>query len=166
MQTRQNICFNQWGNISTLWGGPVKLVDKFTYLGISVSSIENDINTRLAKTWMSDLNNKIKQFFQAVVVLILFYGYPTWTLTERMEKKLDGNYTRMLWAVLNKSWRQHPTKQQLHGHLPPTTKTIQVWQTRHAGHYWKSKDEHISYILQWTPSNGRAKVRQPVRIYI
>ena len=24
-----------------------------------------------------------------------------------MEKKLDGNYTRMLWAILNKSWRQH-----------------------------------------------------------
>ena len=39
-----------------------------------------------------------------------------------MEKKLDGNYTRMLQAILNKSWRQHPTKQQLYGHLPPITK--------------------------------------------
>ena len=37
-----------------------------------------------------------------------------------MEKKLDGNYTRMLRAILNKSWRQHATKQQqLYGHLPP-----------------------------------------------
>ena len=36
-----------------------------------------------------------------------------------MEKKLDGNYTRMLRAVLNKSWKQHPTKQQPYGHLPP-----------------------------------------------
>ena len=34
-----------------------------------------------------------------------------------MEKKLDDNYTRMLWAILNKSWRQHPTKQQLYGPL-------------------------------------------------
>ncbi len=34
-----------------------------------------------------------------------------------MEKKLDGNYTRMLRAILNKSWRQYPTKQQLYGHL-------------------------------------------------
>ena len=41
-------------------------------------------------------------------------------LTKQMEKKLGGNYTRMLWAVLNKSWRQHPTKQQLYGHLPPS----------------------------------------------
>ena len=37
---------------------------------------------------------------------------------------LDGNYTRMLQAILNKSWRQHPTRHQLYGHLPPITKTI------------------------------------------
>ena len=28
----------------------------------------------------------------------------TWTLTKRLERKLDGNYTRMMRAVLNKSW--------------------------------------------------------------
>ena len=56
---------------------------------------------------------------------ILLYGCTTWTLTKQMEKKLDGNYTRMLRAILNKSWNQHPTKQQLYGHLPPITKTIQ-----------------------------------------
>ena len=48
------------------------------------------------------------------------------TLTKRLEKKLDGNYTRMLRAILNKSWQQHPTRHQLYGHLPPITKTIQV----------------------------------------
>ena len=53
-------------------------------------------------------------------------------------KKLDGNYTRMLRAILNKSWRQHPTRHQLYGHLPPITKTIQVRRTRHAGHCWRS----------------------------
>ena len=47
-----------------------------------------------------------------------------WMLTKRVEKKLDGNYARMLPAVSNKSSRQHPTKQQLNGHLPPITKTI------------------------------------------
>ena len=54
-----------------------------------------------------------RSFFQAAVVLILLYGCTTWTLTKRMEKKLDSNYTRMLRAILNKSWRQHPTKHQL-----------------------------------------------------
>ena len=48
---------------------------------------------------------------QASVMSILLYGCTTWTLTKRMEKKLDGNYRRMLQAILNKSWRQHPTPQ-------------------------------------------------------
>ena len=47
-------------------------------------------------------------FFQAEVVSILLYGCTTWTLTKRLEKKLDGNYTRMLWAILNKSWSNTP----------------------------------------------------------
>ena len=49
---------------------------------------------------------------------------------------------------------------------PPTTKTIQVRRTRHAGYCWRSKDELISDILLWTPSYGRAKVGQTVRTYI
>ena len=97
---------------------------------------------------------------------ILLYRCTTWTLTKRMEKKLDGNYTRMLRAILNKSWRQHPTKQQLYGHLPPITKIIQIRRTRHTGHCWRSKDELISEILLWTPSHGRAKVGRPARTYI
>ena len=87
-------------------------------------------------------------------------------LTKHMEKKLDGNYTRMLQAILNKSWRQHPTKHQLYGHLPPIMKTIQVRQTRHVGHDWRHKDKLISNILLWTPSHGRAKVGRPNRTYI
>ncbi len=75
--------------------------------------------------WKSDLTDEMKRsFFQAAVVSILLYGCTTWTLTKRLEKKLDDNYTRMLRAILNKSWRQHPTRQQLYGHLPPITKTI------------------------------------------
>ena len=111
--------FNQTGDISTLNGCSLKLVDKFTYLGSSVSSIDTDTRltkawiaiNRLSDIWKSDLTNKIKcSFFQAAVVSILLYGYTTWTQIKRMEKKLDGNYTRMLIAILNKSWRQHPTK--------------------------------------------------------
>ena len=45
------ICFNQNGDISTLNSGSLKLVDKFTYLESSLSSTENDINTRLVKAW-------------------------------------------------------------------------------------------------------------------
>ena len=72
----------------------------------------------------------------------------------------------MLRAILNKSWRQHSTRHQLYGHLPPITKTIQVWRTRHAGHCWRSRDELISDVLLWTPTYGRAKAGRPTRTYI
>ena len=98
-----------------------------------------------------------RSFFQAVVVSILLYGCATWTLTKWLEKKLDGNYTRMLRAILNKSWRQHPTRHQLYNHLPPITKTIQVRRTRHAGHCWRSKDELVSDVILWTPHMAKQK---------
>ena len=97
---------------------------------------------------------------------ILLYGCTSWTLTKRMEKKLDGNYTRMLWAILNKSCGQHPTKQLLNSHLSPITKTIQVRQTRHAGHCWRSGDKLIGDVLLWTPLHGRAKAGWPAWTYI
>ena len=158
-------------------GTPLKLVDKFTYLGSSVESTEKDIETRLTKAWTainrlsiiwkSDLTDKMKRsFFQAAVTSILLYGCTTWTLTKLLEKKLDGNYTRMLRAILNKSWQQHPTRHQLYGHLPPITKTIQVRRTRHAGHCWRSRDELIRDVLLWIPTHGRAKAGRPARTYI
>ena len=72
----------------------------------------------------------------------------------------------MLRAILNKSWRQHPTRHQLFRHLPPITKAIQVRRTRHAGHCWRSRDELIWDVLLWTPTYGRAKAGRPARIYI
>ena len=107
-----------------------------------------------------------RSFFQAAVVLILLYECTILTLTKRLEKKLDGNYTRMLQAILNKSWWQHPTRHQLYGHLLPITKTIQAIWTRHAGHCWRSKDELISDVLLWTPTYGRAKAGWPAKTYI
>ena len=72
----------------------------------------------------------------------------------------------MLRAILNKSWQQRPTRDQLYGHLPPITKTIQVRRTRHAGHCWRSRDELIRDVLLWIPTHGRAKVGRPARTYI
>ncbi len=106
------MCYNQTGNITTLHGASLTLVDKFTHLGSSVSSTENDIDTRLTKAWTaidrlsiiwkSDLTDEMKRsFFQAAVVSILLYGCTTWALTKRLEKKLDGNYTRILRAIMN-----------------------------------------------------------------
>ena len=107
-----------------------------------------------------------RSFFHAAAVSILQYGCTTWALTKWLKKKLDGNYTRMRRAILNESWRQHPTKHQLYGQLPSVTKTIQVRRTRHAGHCWGSKDELISYIRLWTPAYDQAKAGRPARTYM
>ena len=165
------------GDITTLGRASLKLVDKLTYLGSNVSSTEKDIDTRLTKTWTaidrlsiiwkSDLTDKMKRsFFQAAVVSILLYGCTTWTLTIRLEKKLDGNYTRMLRAILNRSWQQHPTRRQLYGHLPPFTKTMQARRTRHAGHCCRSKGEIVSDVFLWTPAYGQSKAGRPARTFI
>ena len=164
------MCYNQTGGVSALDGTPLKLVDKFTYQGSSVVSTEKDIDTRLTKAWTainrlsiiwkSDLTDKMKRsFFQAAVTSILLYGCTTWTLTKRQLHKNAG-------AILNKSWRQHPTRHQLYGQMPPITKTIQVRRTRHAGHCWRSRDELISDVLLWTPTHDRAKAGRPARTYI
>ena len=143
-------------DMSSVNGWSLELVDKFTYLGSSVSSTETDIDSQLAKAWTaidrlsviwkSDLTNEMKHsFFQAAVVSILRYGCTTWMLTKHIEKKLEGNYTRMRRAILNKSWSckaaNHPSRK------------IKIRRTRHC---WRSRDELISDALWWTPSHGRA----------
>ena len=117
---------------------------------------------RLSITWKSNLPDKMKRnFFQAVVVSILLYGSTTWTLTKRLEKKLDGSYTRMLRAKLNTPQSTNYTATCL-----PSRKLSKVRRTRHAGHCWRSKDELISDVLLWTPTYGRAKAGRPARTYI
>ena len=64
----------------------------------------------------------------------------------------------MLRTILNKSWKLHPTKQQLYGHLPPISKTIQVNCSRNAG--------LVSDVLQWIPSHSRSSVGRPRRTYL
>ena len=137
------VCLNQRGDSSTLKSSSLKPVDKFIYQRSSISLTEKDINTWQAKAWIgskSNLTDRIKDsFFQAAVVQVPLYGCTTWTLTRRMEKRFDGNYARILLAILNKSWRQHPRKLQLHFHRPSITKNIQVRRARHAKHFWGNK---------------------------
>ena len=125
---RMSLVYTLSQNFDPLYSQIYQAIYIYIYLGSSVSSTEKDIDTQLTKSWRaidrllviwkSNLTDKMKHsFFQAAVVPILLYGCTTWTLTKHMYKKLDGNYTRMLRAILNKSWRQHPTK-------PPTVRPL------------------------------------------
>ena len=92
--------------ISTLGDKTLKLADKFTYLISYISSIESDVN--IVIIWKSDPSDKMKQnFFQALVLLIFLYGYATSMIAKHIMKNLDGNNTRRLRAILDKSWKQH-----------------------------------------------------------
>ena len=167
-------CYNQTGDISTLDGTSLKLVDKFTYLGNSVSSTEEDIDTRLTKAWTaidglsivwkSDLTDKIKRsFFQAVVVSILLYRCTSWTLTKRLEKKLDGkNVASNIEQILVATPHKAPTIRRPASHHENYT----IRRTGHVGHCWRSKDEFISDVLLWTPAYGQAKAKRTARTYI
>ena len=77
-------------------------------------------------------------------------------------KKRDGDYTRMIFAVLNKSCKQVPKTaaiRPLTSHL--TNHPIKLNKT-----CWRSNDELISNILLWICAHGYASVGQPARTYI
>ena len=103
--------------IFTLSGKTLKLGNQFTYLGSNISFtkvISKTPNEGLEcykqvidhiEIYLSD---KIKRnFFEAMGVSEQLYECTTWTLTKYSKKKLDGNYTRMLRTVLNKSWKHN-----------------------------------------------------------
>ena len=100
-------------------------------------------------------------------VSVLLYGCTTWTLLRHLEKKLDRNYRRIQYAVLNKFWKQHLTKQHhLYGHLTSISQIIQIRSTSHAGYCWRNRNELKSEILLWIPTNEHTSVGQPAKTYI
>ena len=151
----------QKGAISTLSGKSLKLGDHFTYLGSNISSTESDVNIRRAKALTtierlsilskSDMSYKIKwDFFQVVTVSIILYGCTTWTQTKHMEKKLDGNYWRILRAVLKKYWKQRPS--------PPPKAAVRPTRPHSTNHpskankisCWRSKRRSLMDFSTWT----------------
>ena len=85
---------------------------------------------------------------------VLLNGCTTSTLTECIKKKTNWNCIRMLPAILNKSWKQQPMKQQLYGHLSPIPKTIRIRRTIFAGHCRRNNDKLIRDVRLWTPTYG------------
>ena len=110
----------------------------------------NDLN----KIWKSHLNKNIKlQIFKTIIEPILLYGSETWTLSKKMEARLDGTYTRLLMRVQNISWESHLTKKQIYGDLPSISSILKARRVQFAGHCFRAKDEIISSLLLWTPAN-------------
>ena len=158
-------------------GLPIKRVSNFKYLGAWLESSEKDISVRkalawtacnkLKKIWNSSLSRKIKvRLFTATVESILLYNSETWTLTKKLEKQLDGCYTRMLRMALNISWRRHPTNRELYGNLPPLSLKIRKRRLRLAGHCVRHDDEVASDLVLWQPTDGQTRRGKPATTYL
>ena len=107
----------------------------FKYLGAWIDITWQDVKVRkgqawsalnkMDKIWKSTLKRETKiGLFKATVEHVLLYGCETWTLTKKLNKSLDGCYTRMLRKALNISWKQHLTNKELYGELPPISNVI------------------------------------------
>ena len=158
-------------------GNSIKNVDNFKYLGSYIANTENDINTRIAKAWAalnsmnilwkSNLSENLKRsFFRTAVESVLVYGATTWTLTATLEKRLDGAYTRMLRAALNKSWKDHISNKYLYLEIPRISASIRKQRLRFAGHCWRSKAELASDVLLWQPTHSKRPRGRTAKTYI
>ena len=64
----------------------------------------------MQEIWKSKMPDKLKiNLFRTAVESVLVYGAISWNLTAKLKGKIDGAYTRILRAALNKSWREHLT---------------------------------------------------------
>ena len=157
--------------IKTLQDKILNMVSDYVYLGSFISSSEKDFLTRKGKAWAAcnamnklwssslDRNFKLK-IFKTAIEPILLYGSETWTLSKKLEKRLDGTYTRLLMRVQNISWKSHPTKTYIYNTLPPVSSLVQTRRVRFAGHCCRADQEVISDLLLWKPNSQNKRGRK------
>ena len=91
-------------NLNTTDGTNLEVEDDFKYLSSWVNSTEQDIKTRktlawkacnkMSSIWKTTLPRTFKvRLLSATVESVLLYGCESWTLTQKLEKMLDGCYT-------------------------------------------------------------------------
>ena len=119
------------------------------------------------KVWDSKLSKEMKtRFFQATVESILLYGCESWALTTRLEKSIDGTYTRMLRRVYGIRWESRTTNTELYGSTPLVSSKIASRRMRLAGHCYRHPELCASKLVLWQPTHGREDQGRPKQDYI
>ena len=163
--------------LHTIDGTELEWVDDFKYLGSWVKQSERDIAVRKAlawqalngmtRIWKSGLRQDLKvRFFRGTVESILLYGCEAWTLTEALERSLDGTYTRMLRKALNIHWTSHTPNVVLYGDLPYISDTIATRRLQLAGHCFRHPELSAQILVLWEPSHGRRGRGRPKATYV
>lgn len=120
----RDVNLDSTGKITTNAGNTLETVDDFVYLGVWVESTEHDTKVIKSKAWAAchklktiwkfNLSDRLKRrLFIATVESVLLYGSETWTLENRIEKGLDGCYTRMLRMAMDVNLCDHMTNKEL-----------------------------------------------------
>ena len=137
-------------------------------MGSPLSPICCNIFTEwLNKIWKSSLCRNIKvRLFNETVESVLLYGAETWTITNKIQKSLDGCYSRMLRAALNVSWKDKITNHELYGELPLLSQKLKEQRLRFAGHCHRSQGEIGSTLVLWPPRHGHKKHGRPPTTYV
>ena len=136
----------------TTGGETLKAVDKFTYLGSTLSrfvNIDEEVDTRIAKAssvfgrlrksvWERrgiKLATKLK-VYRAVVLPTLLYACETWTVYERHARKLDRFHMNSLRKLLKITWQDKlpDTEVLSRADLPSIHTLLKKAQVRWAGH--------------------------------
>jgi len=96
-----------------------------------------------------------KKLFVTTVEAILLYGCETQTLFTTDEARLDGCYTRMLRMVMNITWMDRMTNEDLYGNLPRISNKIRKRRLRLAGHCVRHSELEVSNLVLWEPTQGK-----------
>ena len=121
-------------------------ISRFEYFHCKEISMFKNSNKK------DSMNGSERRGLWYAIIVALLFAHISRTQKKRLEKKLEKNCTKMLPAILNKCWKQHPPKQLLYNHLPSILLSIQVRRARYAGYCCKSKDELQNDVLLWTPT--------------
>ena len=104
-----------------------------------------------------------------------YFKLEIWSLSQNKMVFLPncGCVSTMVWinyldsnAILKKFWEHHSTKEQVYGHLPPISQTIQLRWTRHIRYCGRNWDGLISDVPFWTPTYGHTRVGWLAKTYI
>jgi len=149
--------------------------DDFKFLGSYVRSSGKDFAVRqalawkaclrLRPLWRSTLSRHTKRrLFRSFIEPILTYAAQTWTLTETLEKRLDGAYTRLLRTCLGVHYSEHRTNRELYGDgmiggLPRLSDSLRTRRLQFAGHCARS-NQPVADILLWQAPGKRRPGKQ------
>ena len=162
-----------WGSISASTGKPYKepaitvkgqrlqVVDKFTYLGSTLSRvvhIDDEVNARIAKAsaafgrlrgsiWDRSgirLDTKLK-VYRSVVLPTLLYACETWTVYQRHAKRLHHFHTSCLRKLLKIKWEDRipDTEVLKRARMQSVHTLLKLAQLRCTGHVTRMPDERL-----------------------